>query len=595
MSVLLMKLLHYPVDKGADMIDITDNIYPKDGTPIMDCVSTRSTSGLDIKNNILIFTLKNAFGKYVTTEDDADKVLRLKEQDQIKFFLKYTDDATDITSGQWDDNSDEPSGEFLVGTYYVIEVHPTHDPSRANIEVRCADKTYILFNKAFSSAYPLTKGIPPNQVLIDTPPEIIKDVIHQNCKAVGHSTKYPGVGWDTGMHFDIDAVLFSEGIVYNDAVSAAVTNQLVDSGAGFATSDASLPSERNTTYPIGWTVRNVSTDEYATVTRIIDSHTLLLNKDIFTSVDQEYEISYGHIVNTRRVLKEDGTANSEAAFPDTSYGLVWKPVSQWVDELSQIEKTNTPAEQDSGGYVYGRPFIYWVDERNQFHWTYPEQVQSGSMTVNEEGSDDIYSLSPVQKIFGAANFIAFDGGKNLNNRGVKGYIFEPTTNIKTLKITFIPMTDKAKNVLAKELPVAEKGNGNLDVNTAGTLYVEGKSYSAHAYPTTPSWTSTAVGNDAAYIASARTEILRQCRNMASSILKGIGFARWTATEAKKGELRRPGDLIALNDAAIGIDLDNKEARGFIRVMEVSHSTDTSGWTTTLTLEQDVYAIMKAVA
>ncbi|GAF84532.1 unnamed protein product, partial [marine sediment metagenome] len=261
MSILLIKVLYASVDSPNNLSNITD---------MFDMNVNR---GLEIRNNTLIFNLKNSAQSLNTNEELQFKYVNtsgeiiFQEQDIIKLYIRYTDDMADVEDSDWDNtNIDEPSATYLKGVYYVIEHSGNTGINGSPIQVRAADKTYILFNKLLSKAFLESDSL--------NAPELVQKVVRFSSE--NQDGDYSGTGADAGVKYDIDAKL-------EDAES-------------------------------------------------------------------------GYIQDVRKATNEDGTVNADTTFPDISLSKIWKPVYEWINELSQIESLNTPDElsQSSGKkIVYG--------------------------------------------------------------------------------------------------------------------------------------------------------------------------------------------------------------------------------------------------
>ena len=153
MSVLLKKLLWFRKDNPTTAINLTDAIDMDVGR------------GIDIQNNIVTLNLKNSGQSFDASEDilhnyiDTNGVIRFEEEDQIKVYLKYTDDMADVESDEWNpDSTTEPSNDDLKGVYYVIEFNVLNNNKESPIKIKCADKTYILFNKLLVRTFTKAQG-----------------------------------------------------------------------------------------------------------------------------------------------------------------------------------------------------------------------------------------------------------------------------------------------------------------------------------------------------------------------------------------------------------------------------------------------------
>ena len=145
--------------------------------------------------------------------------------------------------------------------------------------------------------------------------------------------------------------------------------------------------------------------------------------------------------------------------PSIDFSIVWKPIYEWIAELSQIEKTNTSTEL-GGTLVYGRPFIFWVDEDNKFHWVYPNDTVADYIEVGKEVGEalsydssetndaHVRSVNLNKRVFDVTNFIIYNAGTDMTETGMWDYVVDLTSKVKSLKMRVVPMTDiaeKAKN------------------------------------------------------------------------------------------------------------------------------------------------------
>lgn len=486
MSILLKKVIWYRVSNPTVAIPITDSIDMNVGR------------GLDIKNNILILRLKNPSISFNSDGDinhryvDTEGNIKFEEQDQIKVYLKYTDNMADVESDVWDPNSlTEPSASDLKGVYYVIEFNVEQNIKGAPIKLKCADKCYILFSKLLARPFLESEGL--------NAPHILQKVVRFSCQ--NQDGVYFGTGEDAGAIYDIDAKLVSEG---------------------------------------------------------------------------------GFIQDTRKSTTEKGGANAVTTFPTISMAKVWKPVYEWVNELSQIENLNTAAEL-VGDVVYGRPFLYYVDEENRFHWFETDDTVAEGNTITIGTTTGIYGYKLDKKVFDTINFIIYRGGSNLYGKGTLNYFVEETSNIKTLRMRVIAMTDIALQLIKTEIDL-----GNLILDNTQTVFTyEGNNYKADAYGFTTGWgaDSTAFDDDA-YNDSLETQIFKEGEIRARSLTKGLAHARYKGSISRKGTIQTVGALLNVTNRNTG------QVSELIRVMDVRDTVNKKGWVTDMEMEQDQKAIIE---
>jgi len=298
-------------------------------------------------------------------------------------------------------------------------------------------------------------------------------------------------------------------------------------------------------------------------------------------IDAKLVSDGGNIQDTRRATTQSGGVNTDLDFPVASIGKVWKPVYEWISELSQIEYINTGAEQEGTGgkeLVYGQPFIYYVDSDNVFHWKETSSTEDETIVINT--SEDAYSYSMTKKVFDTINFVVYRGGEDFKGNGTLGYEVDSTSNVKSLKMRVVAMTDISKRLIQAEV---NAGNITEDNTTPGEFTFSGNRYTA-SFPVTAKWNNTAYANATEYNDGLRKEILRLCNARAKSIISKLVNARYAGNIELKGRTTGAGSLIRITNYATG---QNKE---LLRVQSVRHNLTKEGWFTTLELEEDAKAI-----
>lgn len=561
MSVLLKKVLWYPIE------DSEQKTYynPINITGALDLSVKR---GIDIKNNIITLRLKNHAVKFDSSYNIINKyiddnfIIKFKEDDQIKVYLYYTDDMADVESSNWSNEpeyvSSVPSNYYLRGIYYVTEFTVENDEKGSYVRLKCADKCYILFNKLMAKAFTLTDAI--------NAPEMIQKV--SRFQSENQKGEYQGDGNESGVFYDIDAKLFSSNVKSSGTTTSATTNKLIDTSATFETDGVAISD---------W-VKNTTDDVYAYVNTVDSQTQLTLNKDIMGSGDA-YSVSDGFIQDVRTATCADGkTTNADTTFPDIAMAKVWKPIYEWFSEISQIDYTNTGDELSGvSTLVYGKPFLYFVDELNRVHWF--ESSESIDETITIGTTTGIYKYKLDKKVFDIVNFIIFRGGEDLYGNGTLGYELDQNAGTRNLKMRVIPMVDIAKSLIQKEI-----ANGNLVENAAGAFFFSGKNYDRSG-AVTPHWSTTEYNDDDDYNDALRDRISEVAKARARKYIKRLAHARYKGTIERKGAGYAVGNLIKITNSNTG---QNQE---LLRVMDVSDKITKNGWITTLSIEQDKEAIV----
>jgi hypothetical protein len=241
-------------------------------------------------------------------------------------------------------------------------------------------------------------------------------------------------------------------------------------------------------------------------------------------------------------------------FPTKSLSKTFKPIYEWLRDLSQIEYLNTDAEL-AGTLLYGRPFMFWVDENNYFHWVEQSDTTGGSLTV---GVDKIYSSKLNKSTFDAMNMIIFNAGTDMNGHGILDFYLDDDSKIKGNKMQFVPMLSIAKSNIDDDYKInTSRNDGRFP------QYV-----TAGSYPlTNTAWGATGIANDSEYNTTLRAKCKADGQKRARSIVSKTSGARWKGSVQMKGQIYTPGTLLLFTDIRAG--LYNQK----LRVMEVKHSIE----------------------
>ena len=486
MSLLLRKILLFRTSDPSIAVNITD------------AVDLNSDRSLDITNNSLRLTLKNSFqsvdssGTRVTRYVDSGFNINFDEQDQIRVYLHYSDDFAEIESSVWQENTEQPSNNFLAGVFFVIDIDIRNNENDTRVVLECADKTYITFNKLLAQAFLTSDNL--------TVPQVIRRVIRLTTENI--DGEFLGTSADSGVRYEVQANLVSEG---------------------------------------------------------------------------------GFIQDTRRSTTEAGNVNADTSFPIVSLSKVWKPVYEWLGDLSQIENINTFDELNNLNnkeIVYGRPFIYYIDEMNRFHWFEANNTSTSSIDIST--TKNIYNYNFSLSVFDVINFIVFRGGEDFFGKGTLDFYLSPSTNARSLKMRVIAMTDIARTLIQAEIAA-----GNLVENTTGSFTFSGNRYNRNG-TVTAKWNNTSYSTDADYNNALRIEISRLGIVRAQKVADGLGTARYKGTIEMKGNFDYTvGQLINLTNFNTG------QNDIFIRIVSMVHNVTETGWFTTLGLEQDQEAIIES--
>ena len=275
-------------------------------------------------------------------------------------------------------------------------------------------------------------------------------------------------------------------------------------------------------------------------------------------VDARLETDGGNIADERP---------DASAFPVVSIGKVYKQVYEWIEDLSQVEYTNSDSEISTGDLKAPLRYIYYIDKENKFHWFYPDNASDYTVTVGSDQNEDLIDFKLKLSVFDVVNTIFYNAGKGLANESILGYIFDTTTDESRLKMKFKPYTYVATN-----LRQAEANLGNITLNEDGTVTIDVTSG-------TTSWgESYSSAND--YTTKFFTYAKKKADSEAQAFISKRGSPRLKGNLTFVGKDFTPGEVMTVTARQVGVVQKN------IRIQNVTHQIDKNSWRTTLDLEED---------
>jgi len=289
------------------------------------------------------------------------------------------------------------------------------------------------------------------------------------------------------------------------------------------------------------------------------------------SVDARLDTDGGYIETARQNTTE---------FPDTSIAKVYKPAYEFIKELSTLEFTNDFPTEDENNPPQNRTMIFYIDERNKFHWFYPNDTGGSGLTFIE-GDDStgnkIISMNMTYSTFDIINLVFFNSGNDLYGSGISSYLYDKNTKSKEFKQVYKPYTE-----IAKEWVKAEIDAGNLILDNAQTVFTwEGNNYKADAYGFTTSWgVDTAGFSDSDYNDALRSKCISDGKGRAANIFKNRGSPRWKGKIECKFKIYTPSDLIQLTSTRLGINQRK------LRIKSSQYNITKSGGFVSLSVEED---------
>jgi len=515
-------------------------------TELDDVISLSARKGLEIKNNILKLTLKNANGKYV----GSDGALIFKENDKLNLYLKDTTDGADIGSSTW------RTSDQLVGEYFIQETSHNSSSDQRRVGLDCVDKAYVLFNKAMAKSYGL--------IDIYTSPGIFRSVVRSNSDSEVEGKGFQGTDNDGGW-FQIDARFVSEGgniLDYRAEVNTTIT-------AGHGGTETTIT--------------------VADTTGFKDNGTIVVGTEHIVYTGKTSTTFTGC---TRAI--DDTVAETAAigvtvyqGFPITDMSKIWKPLYEWLSELGQTSMTNYPEETEEGSTpFYPRAFLLWIDKDNGINFQPADDTVDLDVVLEE---DETYECSLTRSVFDAVNMVIYNSGEDMNGTGVTWYYFNNNTDIAELKMRYQPMIDITTTLIQNDLRI----NTSRDTTKTADTY---KQYPLSSTYPLSDWgfksesnrwrcdegesLRTEINSDSEYNESLREAAKWRGKRESTLITTKMSGLRFKGTLTLKGRLVNPGDLIRLTDSKTGI------ANQLLRVHDVTQSVSKTQWSTNLSVEED---------
>ena len=513
-------------------------------SPFRDLTGITARKGLDLKNNICEFELKNPNGRYVSGGN-----IRFLENDMIKLFLKFTDDATDITGEWWGDDS-------LVSYYYVEEYEQRSSLDKHRIKLSAVDRAFILFNKVFANSY----GAESDAYW--TSPGIFRSVVRINASRQGGI--YTGTQNNPGIELDIEANFLSEG------------GKITDFRAGVSTTLSSSINASDTTISLASTAGFPDADG-----------TIVMGGEHIY-----YQSKTGNTLNNCVRAIDDTVALSHTAgatvylgFPIVDLSLIWKPLYEWLGELGQTQRTNYSDELVNETLFYDRAFILWIDKDNKINWIPATDDVNLNLNIN---SSEIYEMSLQKSVFDAVNMVIYNVGEDMYGAGKTWYFYDINSDVSTLKMRYQPMIDIIPTIYSEEVKAYP---ARYDAATANAPKRFPNAYPVNDWKfkqDTNNWrvivlgqsARTSIANDGEYNKALEEAAFWRGRVKSQALTQKLAGLRYRGNITLPGTVVNPGDLLRVTDGQTGVN------NQLIRVVNVTHNVGKNQWSTTLEVEED---------
>src|SRR3990167_48052 len=477
--------------------------------------------------------------------------MQFEVDDKFKFFAKYDSNNSGL------DLSASSSDLIFYGD--LREIGSEVDSLKATIPLICTDRTFNLLNRIGWANYKANDSKAPNGQGW-TAPLMVQDVIKQRASTNRRAKSQDELIYDNEGHITPSSSASSEFLT----VDARLASQ-----GGFIQDDRSVTLTKNGTQ----VSRTIGTPDSV--------------NSLFPTVP----------ISTRNYN-----------FPFRDFALSGKPIYEMLQNLSQIDMTNTENELDadntSFNIIIQRAMRYHFDELNRFHWFYPidntfAEVDSSGVALNTNstdkagndldlvmGVDNIYHIKNHKlkfALFELINFIYFEAGKDMNGDAILGFRYDPTSGAPTIKDSRRNYASIAQKMKQADSTIISDGQFNPN----GHITPDAAKLSGYAYPAdygdgiSPLWDpQVTVKSNAEYNLEFKKEARRRGNARADSIIRGTSSQRWKGPIEIRFHNLTVNDLIRFTSKAGNIYQEK------LRINEINHHIQKSGAFTTLSVEAD---------
>lgn len=503
----------------------------------------------ELKSNMMTIDLSNDFAKVSkadSTPREWNNELRsivgegaFQIDDKFKLYAKYDSDNSGL------DLTENSNDLVFFGDLRPIK---SKVDNKSLIQLKCTDRTFNILNRIGWANYKAEDDDSPNGIGW-TAPLMVQDMVRQRASTNKQAQSKNEFIYDREGHL---------------TPSDVTDTEFLEIDVRLQTEGGFVQDDRSTTI----------NKEGDTVSRTIGTPDS--DNTLFPSVP----------ITTR--------ANN---FPLKKYIRIGKPIYEMLQNVSQIDMTNTTDELDPASAfnpIIQRSMRYYVDEKNRLHWFYPiaNTFGTGANTDSKDklgndlilimGDDSVYEIKNhdlTYNIFEVINFIYFEAGIDLDGNSILGFRYDPTSgaaNLKDSKRSYPRIAERMK----LEDDVNKEPRGHIVINlTKKGSYDFPVDYGATGIQ--PLWnTAVTVINDIEYNSQFRNEAKRRGNAKADSIIKGTSSQRWKGTIEVRFHNLTVTDLIQYTSEPGGL------IKQSLRITDVAHNIQKSAAFSTLTVEED---------
>ena len=281
--------------------------------------------------------------------------------------------------------------------------------------------------------------------------------------------------------------------------------------------------------------------------------------------------------NSQRWINPSGivTTNSKGEpLPIKNFVVTYKPAYDAILQFSDNEYTN------DGQY------IFYVDHQNVFHWTYKSTIVPPGYTFSE---GDVIKMRIQRGVWSVYNSVIADVGKDCNNHGNHILQINPRNALSQgAKWKFLDYSSISPNLIDEQY---KKDPSKWDQADEGNMKIRKGNY-PNTYPFTMTFKkindenieldeSWVVSNDNEFNKAIRMRAKYEGRQRAKGFLEKYGEVQYKAQIEINGTTSfEKGYKAFVTSPSAGLNSYP------LRIVEISHSFNSSGWITALNLEED---------
>lgn len=320
-----------------------------------------------------------------------------------------------------------------------------------------------------------------------------------------------------------------------------------------------------------------------------------IDRKVYAALDTE-GINIGEYTNVTGSNGNIVGSNSLGQpFPQKSYSKTWQPVYKILEDLSGVEYTDDENAGNYISYVKVTPILpeYIAPLKllyiNELVFTYPSQIPNH---VLEAGTD--YSTITVGYDNGdVINHVIIKPGTDPEGVGITTYAINAESAAEHgLKSDFVNKPEIGNKVMSEERALGSS------LGSAFSGYIPDGTYPwtfnyvydrADEYPFTENSASPKVASNAAeYVSIMRDEISIRGKIEGQRIVDNFGEARYSVNVNLMNGSNNiaMGDLIGVQTLPGGWRGTTLNPNYVLRVRDIRHSFDNSGWNTTLVCVED---------